>query len=45
MSKGILKDRWGLSSHEIEEAIPSLWNDLTFDEVQSVFRNWMRRLA
>jgi hypothetical protein len=29
---------------EIEEAITMAWNDLTFDELQSVFHNWMNRL-
>jgi hypothetical protein len=44
MLKGILRDR-GLHSHdEIEEAITMTWNDLTFDEVQSAFHNWMNRL-
>jgi hypothetical protein len=28
---------------EIEEAITMAWNDLKFDEVQSVFHNWMNR--
>jgi hypothetical protein len=44
MLKGILKDR-GFHSHDaIEEAITMAWNDLTFDEVESVFQNWMNRL-
>jgi hypothetical protein len=43
MLKGILKDREFHSHDEIEEAIPMAWNDLTFDEVQSVLRNWMKR--
>jgi hypothetical protein len=37
MLKGILKDREFHSHDEIEEAITMAWNDLTFDEVQSVF--------
>jgi hypothetical protein len=32
------------SHDEIEEAITVAWNDLTFDEVQGVFHNWMNRL-
>jgi hypothetical protein len=43
--KEILKDREFNSSDEIEEAIADAWNDLTFDDVQSVFQNWMSRLA
>jgi hypothetical protein len=42
--KGILKDREYHSPDEIEEAITMAWNDLTFNEVQSVFHNWMNRL-
>jgi hypothetical protein len=42
--KGILKDREFHSHDEIEEAITIAWNDRTFDEVQSVFHNWMNRL-
>jgi hypothetical protein len=42
---GVLKDRESNSSDEIEEAITKVWNELAFDEVQSVFHNWMRRLA
>jgi hypothetical protein len=45
MLKGILKDREFNSSNEIEEATTKVWDDLTFDEVQSVFHNWMSRLA
>jgi hypothetical protein len=29
---------------EIVEVITMTWNDLTFDEVKSVFHNWMNRL-
>jgi hypothetical protein len=43
MLKGILKDREFHSRDEIEEVITMAWNDLTFDEVQSVFHNWMNR--
>jgi hypothetical protein len=44
MLKGILKDREFHSHDEIEEAISMAWNDLTFDDVQSVFHSWMNRL-
>jgi hypothetical protein len=44
MLKGILKDREFHSHDEIEETITMAWNDLTFNEVQSVFHNWMNRL-
>jgi histone-lysine N-methyltransferase SETMAR len=43
--KGVLKDREPNSSNEIEEAIVRVWVELIFDEVQSVFHNWMNRLA
>jgi hypothetical protein len=42
--KGTLKDREFHSHDEIEEAIMMAWNDLTFNEVQSVFYNWTNRL-
>jgi hypothetical protein len=45
MLKGILKDQEFNSSDEIEEAITRPWDDLTFDNVQSVFQNWMILLA
>jgi hypothetical protein len=44
MLKGILKDRELHSHDEIEEVITMAWNNLTFNEVQSVFHNWMNRL-
>jgi hypothetical protein len=43
--KGILKDREFHSHEGIDEAITVAWNDLTFEDVQSIFYNWMRRLA
>jgi transposase len=43
--KGIMKDREFHSHDEIEEAITMAGNDLTFDDVQSVFYDWMRCLA
>jgi hypothetical protein len=36
-------DREFHSYNEIEEAITMASKDLTFDEVQSVFHNWMNR--
>jgi hypothetical protein len=42
--KGFLKDREFNSSDEIEEVIPKVWAEPTFDEVQRVFHNWMSRL-
>jgi hypothetical protein len=44
MLKGIPKDREFRLHDEIEEAVVMAWNDLTFDEVQSVFHNWMNQL-
>jgi hypothetical protein len=43
--KYILRDREFSSSEGIKDAIAQIWNDLTFDGVHSVFRNWIRRLA
>jgi hypothetical protein len=43
--KGIMKDREFHCPELIEEAITVAWNDLTFEEVQSIFYDWMRRLA
>jgi hypothetical protein len=45
MWKGVLKDRELNSSNEIEEAITEVWDDHTFHSVQSLFHNWLRRLA
>jgi hypothetical protein len=45
MLKGVLKDRESNSSDEIEGAITKVWHEPTFDEVQSVFQNWMSSLA
>jgi hypothetical protein len=39
MRKGVLKDREFNSSDEIEEKITTVWDEFTFDEVQSVFHN------
>jgi hypothetical protein len=43
--KGIPKNRELHSNDEIEETITSTWSDLTVDKEQSIFRNWMSRLA
>jgi hypothetical protein len=45
MLKGALKDREFISRDESEEAITKVWDRLTFDEVQSLFHNWMSRRA
>jgi hypothetical protein len=45
MLKGVLRDGELNSSDEIEKATPKVCNELTLDEVQSVFHNWMSRLA
>jgi hypothetical protein len=45
MLKQILRDREFSSSYESEDAIAQAWNDVTFDDVQSVFRDWTRRLV
>jgi hypothetical protein len=45
MLKGILKDHEFNSSDEIEEAITTVWDILTVDNVHSVLQNWMSRLA
>jgi hypothetical protein len=43
--KGIMKDGECHSHEEIEEAITMAWNDLTFEDVQSIFYDRMRRFA
>jgi hypothetical protein len=43
--KGIMKDGEFRSHEEIEEAITVAWNDLAFEDVQSIFYDWMRHLA
>jgi hypothetical protein len=45
MLKEVLKDREFKLSHEIEDAITKVWDELIFDEVQSLFHNWMSGLA
>jgi hypothetical protein len=41
MLNGILKDRVFHPKEKIKKAIASAWNDLTFDDVQSLLYNWM----
>jgi hypothetical protein len=43
--KGILKDRKFHSHEEIEDAITVAWDDLIFEDVQSIFYDWMRRVV
>jgi hypothetical protein len=45
MLRQILNDRKFSSSDEIEDAIAQVWNGLTFDDVQSFFRDWIRRFT
>jgi hypothetical protein len=45
MLNEILKDREFPSSDEIEEGITNVWNNLIFNDVQSVLRNGMSRLS
>jgi hypothetical protein len=45
MLKQILTDREFSWSDDIEDTIVQVWNELTFDDVQIVFRDWIRRLA
>lgn len=42
--KELFKNREFASDTEIVDAITEAWDDLTFDDVRSVFRNWMGRL-
>jgi hypothetical protein len=43
--KRVLKDCEFNSSDEIERAATKGWDELTFDEVHSVFHNWLNHLA
>jgi hypothetical protein len=40
-----MKDGKFHSHDEIEDAIAVAWNDLAFEDVQSIFFDWIRRLA
>jgi hypothetical protein len=42
--KGVLEDGKFNSIDDVEDAIAKAWDDLTFDEVQNVFNNWMSHL-
>jgi hypothetical protein len=44
MAKQILSDPGCSSSDEIEGAVAQVCNDVTWDDVQRVFWNWIRRL-
>jgi hypothetical protein len=43
--KQILRNRKFSSSDELEDVIAQVWNAFTFNDVQTVFRDWIRRLA
>jgi hypothetical protein len=43
--KEVLKDRQFNLSNEIEQVTAMVWDELTFDEVQSVFHKEMSRFA
>jgi predicted metal-dependent enzyme (double-stranded beta helix superfamily) len=45
MLEHILRDRDFSLRDEIEDVITQAWNNLTFDDVQSVFTDWIRRVA
>jgi hypothetical protein len=45
MLKGVLKDPEFNLSDEIKGVVPKVWDEFTFDEVQSVFHNWMSHFA
>jgi hypothetical protein len=45
MLEGVVKDREFNSSDETEDMTTKVWDELTFDEVQSVFHNWMPHFA
>jgi hypothetical protein len=44
MLKHQIKDRSFRATEEILSAIRDLWNEVTSDQLQSAFFNWMRRL-
>jgi hypothetical protein len=44
MLKKVLKDREFHSGGEFEAVTAKVWDELTFDEVQTVIHNWMSRL-
>jgi hypothetical protein len=44
MLKHQIKDRAFRATEEILSAIRDFWNEVTSDQLQSVFFNWMRQL-
>jgi hypothetical protein len=40
-----LKEQELSTSDEITEAIATIWNDLVFEELQSVFSEWIQRVT
>jgi hypothetical protein len=44
MLKQKVKDRAFQRVEEIPEAVTLLWNEVTFEQPQSVLLNWMERL-
>jgi hypothetical protein len=44
MLKGNMKDHAFQTVEEILEAVTLIWNGVTFEQLQSVFFNWMERL-
>jgi hypothetical protein len=44
MAKGKMKDREFRTVQDILCRLPETWNDLTFEDIQSVFRDWQIRL-
>jgi arabinogalactan endo-1,4-beta-galactosidase len=43
--KGILKNHRFHSSDAIKTVVPKVWDNLTFDDVQRVFHNWVNYSA
>jgi hypothetical protein len=44
MLKGNMKDRAFQTIEEILEAVTLIWNGVTFEQLQTVFLNWMEHL-
>jgi hypothetical protein len=44
MLKGNMKNRAFQMVEEILEAVTLIWNGVTFEQLQSVFLNWMEHL-
>jgi hypothetical protein len=45
MRKQKMKDREFQSQQAIFSAVPNMWNDLTFADVQRVFQEWREHLT